>query len=645
MAVFGLVTYLSPAIAHAQRAAENALNSADDAFGTSVGVEQTGIYSENDARGFSPKKAGNVRLDGIYFDQVSSISGRLKDSTAIRIGFAAERYPFHAPTGVVDQKLKGMPEDFGASLALHRTGYWGSIGELDVRVPVVKDHIGLIAGMAYADSRQSDGVESLSWGVSFRPIVRFGGVELTGIAHIGWWPSGKPESFVVIQYETRPTLPRMTEPRRYLGEPWTNAGFDNQTFGATLKASITDRLSFRGGIFRSSGKRTRSFADIFTMNDDNTTASHLVMVDPVQDVHSTSGEGLFAYRFATGRWEHRVFAGFRARNRYTESGGSDYLFSNNVPVFGEPDPIPLRDLHFTPVNAGRVKQSSILLGYTGELAGLGSINLGLQKARYRATVRDGVTGLITSQRDDPWLYNMGLGIDLSRSLSLYLGVERGLEDSGTAPVNAVNANAQLPSTRTTQYEGGLRWKFHGGQLAVNLFQIDKPYFSFDANNIYAELGSERHRGVEVSLSGHFGKRLSLVAGGVFMKPTVTGAGRDAGLVGERPTGTPSVYARIDANYRTDLLGGLTPTLTVIHTGSRAASERPFASLGDKQLMVTAYTTVDIGIREQFHIGKVPASFRFVLQNAFDAATWKVVAANTLTADERRRFMVSIAADF
>ena len=72
-----------PGAAFAQRATEDAIADADDAFGTTVGVESTGIYTQSDTRGFSPKKAGNARIDGIYFDQVASLSGRLRQSTAI----------------------------------------------------------------------------------------------------------------------------------------------------------------------------------------------------------------------------------------------------------------------------------------------------------------------------------------------------------------------------------------------------------------------------------------------------------------------------------------------------------------------------------------------------------------------------------
>ena len=91
--------------AHAQLANDNALTKSDDAFGTQVGTESTGIYTEYDTRGFSPLDAGNSRIDGIYFDQVWNLPSRLRHSTAIRVGFGAVDTPFVAPTGVVDQEL------------------------------------------------------------------------------------------------------------------------------------------------------------------------------------------------------------------------------------------------------------------------------------------------------------------------------------------------------------------------------------------------------------------------------------------------------------------------------------------------------------------------------------------------------------
>ena len=67
VAVASMAFLACPGAAFAQRAAENAVASSDDAFGTSVGLESTGIYSEGDTRGFSPVKGGNARIDGIYY--------------------------------------------------------------------------------------------------------------------------------------------------------------------------------------------------------------------------------------------------------------------------------------------------------------------------------------------------------------------------------------------------------------------------------------------------------------------------------------------------------------------------------------------------------------------------------------------------
>ena len=51
--------------AFAQRTDNNAVASAEDAFGkTVVGDEQIGIYNPDDVRGFSPVSAGNLRAIG-----------------------------------------------------------------------------------------------------------------------------------------------------------------------------------------------------------------------------------------------------------------------------------------------------------------------------------------------------------------------------------------------------------------------------------------------------------------------------------------------------------------------------------------------------------------------------------------------------
>jgi iron complex outermembrane receptor protein len=83
--------------AWAQCTGENAVASAQDAFGTSVGNERVGLYSPVAARGFSPMQAGNVRIDGMYFDCQADLSQRLTSGNNVRVGLTAQGYPFGRP--------------------------------------------------------------------------------------------------------------------------------------------------------------------------------------------------------------------------------------------------------------------------------------------------------------------------------------------------------------------------------------------------------------------------------------------------------------------------------------------------------------------------------------------------------------------
>ncbi|MCB2072240.1 MAG: TonB-dependent receptor [Novosphingobium sp.] len=629
-----------PGAAFAQRATEDAIADADDAFGTTVGVESTGIYTQSDTRGFSPKKAGNARIDGIYFDQVASLSGRLRQSTAIRVGFSAEDYPFPAPTGIVDDRFHPMPDEPGASLGLHRFGYWAPLAELDIRLPLVEDHIALTGGASYREHRMTDGSYSNEWRAAVRPIFRFAHTLFAPFVSVGGFPENRPPTLVVVSDDYLPKQPRT---RVFLGQRWAKPEFHNINTGGTLKSRISEHVVLRGGAFYSGGRRDRNFAEIYSLKDPSGLADHLLIADPEQDVYSTSGEAQAVYLIDGARWKHRIYVGYRARNRMTESGGSDYLDFGEA-IYGIPDPQPEVTPDFSPVNRNRIRQSAWMVGYIAKADGLGTLNLGLQKARYRARVTEGVSGDVTRSKDDPWLYNATLGIDASRTLQFYIGTQRGLEDSGTAPETAANSREQLPATRTTQYEGGVRWLFHGGQLVVNAFQIAKPYFSFDADAVFTRIGKVRHRGVEASLSGHFGKRLNLLAGAVLMRPRVSGVAVDEGLSGKRPAGTPSVFVRVDGNYRTDIFGGLTPTATLTYTGKRAVGARPLDPEGH-QLSVPDYVTLDLGLRQHFTLGSLPTSIRAVVHNVFDEATWDVVAANTLKVKDRRYFSLSLTTDF
>ncbi|MBC7491615.1 MAG: TonB-dependent receptor, partial [Novosphingobium sp.] len=95
-----------PHTAQAQRAEENAVASAEDAFGTSVGHETIGLYDEGNVRGFSPSSAGNIRMEGMYFDIQGGLSSRVLGGEVIHVGPSTQGYLFPAPTGIADLSLR-----------------------------------------------------------------------------------------------------------------------------------------------------------------------------------------------------------------------------------------------------------------------------------------------------------------------------------------------------------------------------------------------------------------------------------------------------------------------------------------------------------------------------------------------------------
>ncbi|MFM6931731.1 MAG: TonB-dependent receptor domain-containing protein [Novosphingobium sp.] len=639
----GATIGLAATPALAQRSGENAAASSDDAFGTQVGTEAAGIYNENDTRGLSPLKAGNARIDGIYFDPVASLSGRTRSSYGIRVGIAAIDYPFAAPTGIVDSKLRVPGEELAGSLSLTRLQYTGILGELDLQVPIVPGLLSTHVGFGYARTVTGDGAVLPSAAIAIRPVLRPGkGIEISPFYAGTLLYDVQSRPFFLTQGDIVPPQPKLGH---YLGQDWARGRLYQSNAGLTVRAPLTGRLALRAGIFRSALSRKHNYSELFSFTGPGSTVRHRLVSDPQQDVNSWSGEAQLAWKLGGPKaLQHRLIAGFRARRRYTESGGSDVRDFGLMDLYGD-DQEAEPSFTYGPVNVGHVSQRAVLLGYQAKLAGVGSVNLGVQRARYRATFRDARTGSVSASASDAWLYNATAAVNLAAHVEVFAGTQKGLEDSGAAPENAVNRNEQLPTTQSTQYEGGVRFGLgKGNQLVLSAFQIRRPYFSFDAGGRYAELGEARYRGAELSFAGHF-DRLTVLAGAVLMKPEVSGPGRTSGLVGERPAGIPDFYTRIDLQYRTDILGGLTPTVTLLGTGPRAMGSAPVAALGGGQAMLPSYIALDLGLRHRFKIGNLPASARMQLQNVFNRTGWKVITSNTLQAEEHRRITFSIAADF
>ncbi len=190
-------------------------------------------------------------------------------------------------------------------------------------------------------------------------------------------------------------------------------------------------------------------------------------------------------------------------------------------------------------------------------------------------------GPTITTKDSPWLYNGTLALHLTDKLVAYAGYTKGLEESGVAPANAVNRNSAPPALRTSQRDAGLRYAILPRlSLVAGVFDVRKPYFNLDQELVYRNLGTVRHRGVELSLAGQPIEGLSVVAGAVFLDAEVSGEAVDLGSIGPKPVGTTSRIIRLNLDYRLPFFDALSVDVGITTRRHRWPAPSHMRNLGD-----------------------------------------------------------------
>ncbi len=634
-----LIATASPALA--QRANENAVEAAGDAFGTSVGNERIGLYSASDVRGFSPITAGNIRVEGLAVTEHGGFTNRVVSGSTIRVGLTAQGYPFPAPTGIADYSLRSSGNEAVLS-AFAYLGPYGTAGlEADAQIPIIRDRLSLAAGLAYRYEENFPGEDGRS--------LTAGGV-------LKWRPSGSIEvkSFYgrtkVIDdvdipsiFTAGPYLPPKIE-RRNFGLDYAGNDIDRQFYGGVASVRISDDWQVRGGLFRWESDVENGRTELFRNVQPDGSADRQIVATQDQNAASTSGELRSSWSAVEGDRRHSLHLALRGRDTKRAYGGAD-VRNLGPGVIGDPADIPEPDFDFGPLSSDEVRQISGGIGYELRWPGVAELSLGLQKTGYRKNILiPGLPALAT--RDNPWLYNGTLAVHLTDRLVAYAGYTRGLEESGVAPANAVNRNSAPPALRTSQRDAGLRYAISPRlSLVAGIFDVRKPYFNLDPDLVYRELGTVRHRGLELSLAGQPLAGLSLVAGAVFLDADVAGEAVDLGIIGPKPVGTAARILRANLDYRPPFFEPLSVDFGITHQAGQVASAKRFAELGGRQLTTEPQTIFDIGARYRFKAGPAPATLRVQVTNLFDVYRWKVGGNSAFRFIDERRFMLNLAADF
>ncbi len=633
-----LLASATPALG--QRADENVVRAAGDAFGNSVGNERIGLYNVGDVRGFSPVTAGNIRVEGLSVTEHGGFTSRVVSGSTIRVGLTAQSYPFLAPTGIADFSLRSSGNEAVLSPVLYVGPNRTVALDVDAQLPIVRDRLSVAAGLTYRyeeafpgeDSTSLQGGGVLRWRPSDRIEVRsfYGRMEVMDDRDIGSIFTGGPY------------LPPRVE-RRYFGLDWTKSEISRQFYGGVGSAELSENWQVRAGLFRWELNQELGLVELYRNVQRDGSAQRTLVATKDQTAESTSGELRSSYSVIEGARRHTVHLAARGRDTQRAYGGAD-VRDLGPAVIGRRTDVPEPDFNFGPLTRDEVRQITGGIGYELRWPGVGELSLGVQKTDYeKNTLIPGRPTLTT--KDSPWLYNGTLALHLTNKLVAYAGYTRGLEESGVAPPNAVNRNSAPPALRTSQRDAGIRYAILPRlSFVAGVFDVRKPYFNLDPDRVYRELGTVRHRGIELSLAGQPIEGLSVVAGAVFLDADVSGEAVDLGIIGPKPIGTTGRIIRANFDYRVPLFEQLSVDLGITSLGGRIASALEYAELGGRQLMTEPLTTFDMGARYRFNAGVTPATLRAQITNVFNVYGWNVSANSSFRFSDTRRLLLTLAAD-
>jgi iron complex outermembrane recepter protein len=625
-----------PLCAHAQRADDNAVQAADDAFGNSVGNENIGLYNAFEVRGFSAVDAGNVRLDGLYFDRQTDPHRLLAPTSTMRVGISAQGYVLPAPTGILDYELARAGEQLRLSPVVGYGPFDGRFAELEAEVPLVPNRFGVAAGVIVFEDAFESGSDEHGWVVAVAPRWRFNeSIEIIPFYSRARVMDGEAQPLVFV---SGPHLPPEVERDHFFGQDWADNDSVGQNYGAVANLELAHDWAVNAGIFRSQLEARESFADLFLDTTADGLSEHVMIADRDQKFGSTSGEVRVSKRFVRGERQHVFYYSLRGRDQQRRYGGSD-VADLGVARIGERVRLPEPQFEFGPRTRDEVKQWTNALAYRGRWSELIEITLGLQKTRYEKEVTAPGDPVPQLGKDDPWLYNAGLALYATERLAWYASYSTGLEEGGVAPENAANKNAAPPAIRTRQWDAGFRYSFTPAlKLVLGVFDIEKPYYGLDDANVFRELGQQRHRGLEFSIAGELVKGLNVVVGTMLLEPRVSGEEVASGSIGRIPVGQTERLTIASADYRLPWWPSVSVDALVTSVDDRMASS-------DNRLAIPARNVLDIGARYRFQIGRAPTTVRVSFGNVFDKFGWRTGTSEVFVTNAPRRFSISIAADF
>ena len=630
------MTSLMALPAAAQRADDNAVTAASDAFGVTVGLQTIGLYGPTNVRGFNPAQAENLRIEGLYYDQQISYSNPfLFNRSDIRVGIAAQSYSFPSPTGIVDYKLRTPGDAPLVSVVLTRGPLNMSTAEIDAQYPLVKDVLGAAVSVAHWNDFDYNYART-SGNLGFSLLLRIRPDERSEILpFVGYIHNGERQVLPTVFANGLNPLPMFNE-QQLPAQDWTSWGWNQLTAGVVAKSALGSSWRLAAGVFRSLSQYSQNFNDLLLGPTAGGIADHILDVTPPLRQGSYSGDLRLTRLSVDGAHQRELTFDVRGRIVERDYGGDSILGLGSVSIYRtEHFPPPL--LAFSALSLDQVRQVGVGASYNERWKGVGTLSLGVLETEYRRTLEiPGSPG--SAKRTSQVLPTASFTIDAGKHATAYASYTRGLEDSASAPISAVNRGEGVPATPTWQVDGGLRVVPRNDlELLLGVFKVHKTYFNVDAAGRYGPLGDISSRGVEGSATLSALDGLKVVAGLVLLRPEVNQQTPALGGTGTVPVGPVPRTINVNVDYAPDRWGHWATSLQWTSLSSRVVT------IND-QVELPPLSMLNIGVRYRVRLFNRPCSARLDVANVTDETGLTISSLYLVVPVLRRNYTLTLATD-
>jgi iron complex outermembrane receptor protein len=154
------------------------------------------------------------------------------------------------------------------------------------------------------------------------------------------------------------------------------------------------------------------------------------------------------------------------------------------------------------------------------------------------------------------------------------------------------------------------------KIIAGVFELRKPYFNFDVHNVDRQLGLQRAKGVELSLTGEPIEHLHFNVGAVDEKVSISGPNIVSEGVGPVALGQPRLTYVANADYTLPWWPTASLDVAATHFGTAPESV-------DNVVYEPAVTRVNIGGRYKFTAFGMKSSLRVQIQNVLATSEWAI----------------------